>query len=408
MTAAHRVGTGPWLLRASTPDLAAHRALRGPLPTLYVSELLTVLDRSKLLGRGGAAFPFATKLRAATTGRARRRHVVVNLSEGEPASYKDLALTLHQPHLVLDGADLVAAALGCREIHVVAPGEHPDAMRALIRAVEERRLDPGSPRRRWRLHTADPRFVSGESSAVIELIQGRPNLPVTNWQPTAVAGVHGQPTVLSNGETFAQLAALVLSGPPVPGTPAEPGTRLLTIGGHSDTSRVLEVPHGTPWHQVLTGAELNSPILLGGYHGTWAPAGALTHRTVSHSDLTTAGLSIGAGVVLPLPPHTCPLHVTATVLRYLAQQSAGRCGPCLNGLPALAAAYDTFLAGGPLEPIEQIAALVKGRGACAHPDGTARLVRSALTAFPDEVRAHTNGSCEQADATLVLDPVTAR
>jgi NADH:ubiquinone oxidoreductase subunit F (NADH-binding) len=101
------------------------------------------------------------------------------------------------------------------------------------------------------------------------------------------------------------------------------------------------------------------------------------------------------------------LRATGEVVRYLARQSAGRCGPCLNGLPALATAFDSFVAGGaPLEPVERIVGLVAGRGACAHPDGTARLVRSTLAAFPDEVRAHTASTCAVAERSIALAGAT--
>jgi NADH:ubiquinone oxidoreductase subunit F (NADH-binding) len=387
------VRPGPWLLRSTSPGLDVHADLRGPLPELDADSLLSLVEASGLRGRGGAAFPFAVKLRATVAAPGRRRHVVVNLSEGEPASVKDLALTLHQPHLVLDGATLIARALRTREIHLVTAAEHPEAQDALLRALAERRAERRDGRLRWRLHQASPRFVGGEASAVTELIEGRPNLPVTSWRPTAVAGVEGKPTLLSNGETYAQLAALVLGGAPVPGTPEEPGTRLLSIGGATGTTRVVEVAHGTPWTSVLSAAELAAPVLLGGYHGTWAPAGALEQLTVSHAALVTAGLGLGAGVVLPLAPGTCPLRATAGVTRYLARQSAGRCGPCHQGLPALATALDSFLTGGSLERVERLRSLVVGRGACAHPDGTARLVGSALAAFPEEVAAHSDGQC---------------
>jgi NADH:ubiquinone oxidoreductase subunit F (NADH-binding) len=400
VSATLRVETGPWLLRSTSPDLATHERLRGALPDLDVRALLALVEHSGLRGRGGAAFPFATKLRVTLAARGRRRHVVVNLSEGEPASAKDLALALHQPHLVLDGASLVARALRSPEVHLVTAAETPESREALVGALAERRRDHRDQRLRWRLHEAAPRFVAGQASAVTELIEGRPNLPVTSWQPTAVAGLNGQPTLLSNAETYAQLAALALGAGPVPGTPGEPGTRLLSIGGESGT-RVVEVAHGTPWSSVLDATELASPVLLGGYHGTWAPAGALQQLTVSHTDLSAAGLTLGAGVVLPLAPGTCPLRATAGVTRYLARQSAGRCGPCHQGLPALATALDSFLAGGSLDRVERLRGLVVGRGACAHPDGTARLVGSALAAFPAEVAAHAAGGC------LVRRPVLA-
>ncbi|HWU32696.1 MAG TPA: NADH-ubiquinone oxidoreductase-F iron-sulfur binding region domain-containing protein [Marmoricola sp.] len=393
MTSVMHVLPGPWLLHAPFPDLDTHRSVHGDARPLNLEDLIDVVESCGLRGRGGAAFPFATKLRATAASRTRRRHVVVNLSEGEPASLKDLALTTRQPHLILDGASLASHALGARDVHLVLPSEHPASLESIRNALRERQAEDRAARRHWHLHSAAPRFVAGEASAVTELIEGRTNLPVTSWEPAAVSGLRGEPTLLSNGETYAQLAALALSGPAVPGTEAEPGTRLLSIRERSGMTRVAEVPHGTPWHDVLRPEELSGPVLLGGYHGIWASAATLERLTVSHTELSTAGLALGAGVVLPLSRTDCPLRFTDRVARYLAGQSAGRCGPCFRGLPALVTAFARFLDGGPLEPIEQLAGLVSGRGACAHPTGTARLIRSALTAFPDEVAAHSAGDC---------------
>lgn len=395
MRPALHVVAGPWLLRSPAPDLLSHRSTHGSLPALSLDELLRVVDSADLRGRGGAGFPFARKLRT-VAGQRRGRHVVVNLSEGEPASLKDLALALTQPHLVLDGARAAAAALGVRTVHLVLPDEHPDVRTSMERALAERRSFDRDGRLTWRIHEAAARFVSGESSAVTELVSGRTGLPVTSWEPTAVSGVRGRPTLLSNAETFAHVAALVLHRGPAYadlGTVDEPGTRLLTLGGDTGTARVVEVAHGTAWTDVLTPEECSGPVLLGGYHGTWADPGVLRDLTVSPTDLARRGLTLGAGVVLPLPAYACPLERTASILRYLAGESAGRCGPCFNGLPALATAFEERLAGLPDTGVEQLAALVEGRGACAHPDGTVRLLRSALDCFPEELLAHTHATC---------------
>jgi NADH:ubiquinone oxidoreductase subunit F (NADH-binding) len=118
---------------------------------------------------------------------------------------------------------------------------------------------------------------------------------------------------------------------------------------------------------------------------------------VSRAGLAPYGASPGAGVVLALPTGVCGLAETARIAGYLAGQVAGQCGPCINGLPRLA---DTLTAlaerrarpGLPAE-VERLAALVTGRGACKHPDGTARLIRSALRAFEADVTAHLAGRC---------------
>lgn len=393
------VAPGPWLLSSPHPDLATHRRTFGPLPVLSADQLADLAGSHDVLGRGGAGFPFGTKLRVVAAGRGRRRHVVVNLSEGEPASAKDAALATTSPHLVLDGAEMAAAALGVRTVHVVVPQEHPFVTQALNVAIAEREAREGRSVR-WRLHQAAPRFVAGESSAVIELIEGRANLPVMSWHRAAVKGLNGQPTLLSNGETFAQVAALVLAGDRVPGTADEPGTRLLSITrGHR--IHVQEVAHGTAWSSVLKDDELEGPVLVGGYHGQWAAPGALADALVSAASMRTRGLALGAGIVLPLPEGVCGLTYTVQVTRYLADQSAGRCGPCVNGLPALATAFADLVAGRQGADVDALSDLVRGRGACSHPDGTVGLVSSACAVFADEIQAHRSGRCSTSVARAV-------
>lgn len=386
-----RIAEGPRLLAGigDGPSLTAHRS-HWPAPrTVSVEQLANLADRMQLRGRGGAGFPFATKLRTAAK---RGAVVVVNVSEGEPASFKDAALALVRPHLILDGAELAARALGAGVVHVVLPGEHAEVRRALLAAIEERHGGP-----RFRTHTADERFVAGQARAVLELLAGRPNLPVTAWQPEAVAGHRGKPTLLSNAETYAQLAAahaLGADGFAAIGMPTEPGTTLLTFNGESAGPVVREVAFGTPWSVIVAAEVLDAPVLVGGFHGTWLPAGALRGSVVSRAELLRLGANIGAGIVLPLAMGACPVDETARIVGYLAGQSAGRCGPCVNGLPALAAAMDEVADGsGGRDRVAQLVGLLPGRGACAHPDGTVRLVASLVRSFEAEIDNHAAGAC---------------
>ncbi len=385
-------------------SLADHRRRTPPPPTLSVADLLARVRAADVRGRGGAGFPFATKLEAAA-GAGRRREVVVNLSEGEPVSFKDAALGLTRPHLVLDGAALVARTLGSRVVHVVLPGERAGVAAAVRRAVAERSRE--DTRTQWRLHRAEGRFVAGQARAVVELMSGRPNLPVTSWQPEALHGYRGRPTLLSNAETFAHVALLAgehHAAYAATGTAEEPGTRLLTLGGHGERPTVTEVAHGTPWEELLRDEALDSPVLVGGYHGTWAAPGALRGLTVSRTGMAAAGLSLGAGVVLPLSTGDCPVHRTAAIVSYLAAQSARRCGPCRHGLPALAEAVRATDNGiDRSDRAKALAGLVTGRGACAHPDGTARTVASMLARFGDEVAAHASGECTYRHRSVVAD-----
>lgn len=379
---------GPWLLRPGATGLPDHRSRFGAVPHLSADELVRLTEGAGVLGRGGAGFPYARKLATARARRAVRRHLVVNLSEGEPASAKDAALASVSPHLVLDGAAVTARALRANDVHLVLAGDDPATEHSVQHALAERRKAAEDRGLRWRLHRATGRFVAGESSAVLQLVRGHDNLPVTTWEPAAVRGLEGRPTMVCNAETLAQVAALAYRPGSVPGPVDEPGTRLLSITrGHQ--IHVVEVCHGTPWRDVLTELELDSPILVGGYHGTWVGPGRLSANTVS----AAGPVPLGAGIVIPLAPGACPLERTAELLDYLAGQSARRCGPCVHGLPALAEAYATATRGGDPRTVLEIAGLVTGRGACAHPDGTAGLAASSLTVFAADLEAHGAGQC---------------
>jgi NADH:ubiquinone oxidoreductase subunit F (NADH-binding) len=380
---------------------------------------VALLTDAAVRGRGGAAFPLVRKV--TTAARERRRPVVVvDAAEGEPDSGKDSALLRTAPHLVLDGAAVLARALGAREVHVVTGVDRADTTRSTRAALAER----DDRRLRWSHHAAAARFVSGQARAVVELLEGRDGLPVTAWEPVAVRGVRGRPTVLSNAETFAHVAVLVRDGVGAYasfGTLDEPGTTLLTVSrrlpaaglparshgslgpDEAPEARVVEVSHGTLFGHVLRPAELAGPVLLGGYHGAWVEGHVLAGLPVSASELRRRGLALGAGVVLPLGPDACPVRAMAAVTTYLAGESAGRCGPCVNGLPALADAVRRLSDGEDTRPrLRELAGLLPGRGACAHPDGTTRLVRSLLEHLGRHVHAHLAGTCPCASDAVVV------
>lgn len=378
-------------MTAPTAVLPAPRLLTdqpyGPLPD--VRDLVEQVEAAGLTGRGGAGFPVARKLRAVRDGG--RGVVVGNGAEGEPASGKDRALLAHAPHLVLDGLRLAAAAVGARRSVLYVSAATP----ALRTAAAERGVE---------VAIAPAAFLSGEESAVVSRLNGGRALPRSRPPAVYVKGVDGRPTLVQNVETLAHLALIARYGAGwfrERGTAAEPGTMLCTVSGAVRVPGVLEAPLGTPLRDVLEAA--GGPagplraVLVGGYHGVWVTAREAEQLTLSAADLGRVGGSPGAGVVIALGAEACPLEVSAGIVAHLARQSARQCGPCLSGLPALAEVL-AVAAGRRWDPsvparIEQLAALVAGRGACHHPDGTARLVRSVLATFPDELEAHAAGRC---------------
>ena len=169
---------------------------------------------------------------------------------------------------------------------------------------------------------------------------------------------------------------------------------MLTVGGSATAPAVIEAPTGTPLMDVLTmcGADIGPGLLVGGYHGKWITAEAAKTVTISRKGFAKVGGTLGAGMLIPIGSSTCPLGEVAQVTQYLAGESAGQCGPCRLGLPDLARAVTLVALGGSaLENVRQAAGVVKGRGACSHPDGTARFALSALEVFARDVELHANG-----------------
>lgn len=384
------------LLTAVANDFAEHVRCNGELPWQGRGRLVGVLERAGLTGRGGAGFPTWRKLAAVLTGD--RPVVIGNGAEGEPASAKDRTLLLRAPHLVLDGLQLVAEAVGAADCYLYVQRPLVDPIR---RALAERTGHDMFP---VRVVMAPDTFVAGEETAVVASVAGAAAVPKDKAVRVVESGLRGRPTLVQNVETLAQVAVIARHGPlwfRRAGTPTEPGSFLATISGAVRSPGVTEAPYGMPLGALLDlaggpAAPLGA-VLVGGYHGAWLPMSDAWHVPVSRAGLAPYGASPGAGVVYALPAARCGLVETARITEYLAGQSARQCGPCLNGLPMMARTLRR-LAGGDRDPslpvqLDRLAGLVSGRGACHHPDGTARLVRSALRVFEDEIQTHLSGRC---------------
>jgi NADH:ubiquinone oxidoreductase subunit F (NADH-binding) len=398
---------------ASDDDLAMHLRAHGPLPVPPgQSELIDEVGAAGLTGRGGASFPTARKLAAVRDSR-RPAVIVGNGAEGEPDSRKDTTLLWHAPHLVLDGLQLAGQACGASAavlcLHAGKRGLY-QRLEAAIAARESAGID----RLPVPLVECPPRFLAGEETALVSRLSGRTARPAFKQHRIFERGLGGRPTLVQNVETLAHLALIARHGSGwfrSLGLPGEPGSALCTVTQADRSSRVAEIALGAALGQVLDLGLPVQAVLAGGYHGGWLSAEEAAAATFSNRDLRPAGAFTGAGVLAALPVNACGLAETASVVRYLALESAGQCGPCLNGLPRIAAALAVVARPRPAEAetadVRRWAGLVTGRGACHHPDGTVRFVASAFRVFAGELRAHARGRCTGNRTTPFLPiPVT--
>lgn len=417
--------TLPRLLRGIEPEsieYEQHLNLHGHLsPSRAQSGLREEIRRAGLLGRGGGGFPLAIKLDAVR--RAPGTPVlVVNGCEGDPLSDKDRVLLTHLPHLVIDGAISLARAVGAEEIRFTIDEVATEAEATLSSALDDR-----PELRRARLSASVVRvpsgYVSGQETALVHWSQRGVATPLAASPRVTERGIKRRPTLVSNAETVAHVALIALYGADwyvQSGTDVQPGSTLVTLSGAVSHPGVYEIEYGARLDSLLDQAggvkeEIDS-FLIGGCAGTWVEAVETSLLELSDAALTAVGARLGTGAIVAVPVSACPVAETARMARWLAGQSAGQCGPCVHGLAALANGLTGVCTGtaspGTLEDLERWCRLTTGRGACTHPDGTTRLVRSALLRYRDDLRDHLRhgpcDGCEHATVLTLPEPVGGR
>ncbi len=378
-----------------TEDLAAHRARFGPRPDAAGEAglaLLGMLEETGLSGHGGGHFPVARKWRTALRSGRFGGLLVANGAEGEPESGKDRVLLHTVPHLVFDGLACAAETLGMTEA-VLWLHQGADGLPRMLRdAIRERRVE-GLADPDIRIALAPTRYLSGESSAALRALSGGPAMPSFRRIPAAIDGYRGQRAVVHNVETLARIGLLARTG-----VRGHRPSALVTVNTRYEQTVLELAVTATIGEAVASGGWTQPPpqaVLVGGYGGTWLPWPLAARLRLDEKELQAAGASLGAGVLSPLAAYECGIVRAAEIADFLAEEGAGQCGPCRYGLPAIAKGL-TALAGGradagQLQELQALTTLVDGRGACHHPDGAARQVRSALHTFASDAARHSKG-----------------
>ena len=387
------------------------------------ARLLDEVERSGLTGRGGASFPTATKMRAVAGARG-RAIVVANGAEGEPASLKDRTLMETLPHLVLDGGLVAAEAVGADELIVCACESAGASVEALELAIAERSRElsgaGGGPK--VTLVSVPSHYVAGQETALLHYLGGGPAKPTFTPPMPFEQGLRRRPTLVNNAETLAHLALIARHGANwfrQLGTASQPGSTLVTLSGPVAHPGVYEIENGSSLTSLIeasggTTARVRA-VLLGGYAGAWIGGELLQALALSQEHLAPHGATLGAGIILLLSEAACPVAETARVARWMADQSAHQCGPCIHGLDALASTVEQMASGtaegNAAQRTDRLASLTARRGACAHPDGAVNLVLSSLEVFAPEFADHArHGACEACprppELPLPLRPVS--
>jgi NADH:ubiquinone oxidoreductase subunit F (NADH-binding) len=394
----------PRLLRpalAAVEDFTNYAQAGGYRTLKEADALLEQVDLSGLLGRGGAAFPFGTKLRTVRDAgrRGQETVVVANGEEGEPTSVKDRWLLRNRPHLVLDGLRLAIAMVGASRGYVYVSDEQSATTVTTALAA----LDPATFGGADITVTAvEPGYVAGEESAAVRRINGGPAKPTDKPPRTFEEGVAGLPTMVSNVETLANLPYLHEHGSQAfraIGTPMSPGTFLATITGGGRPATLYEIPHGAAFSDLLTVHGLTADTvrgaLMGGYFAGLLNTDVLD-ATLDHETIRRLGSGLGCGAISILTDD-CPVAVAASVMSYFGRENAGQCGSCFNGTAAMAAVTSALRDGVATDDdvarLQRWSVVLRGRGACGTLDGAANVAGSLLRQFPQLITRHLANDC---------------
>jgi len=395
---------------------ALRKALEMP-PT----EIINEVKGSGLRGRGGSGFPTGKKWEMVYGQRDTKRYVACNASESEPGTYKDRFLIQRVPHKLLEGILIASYVMGAKEAYLFIKEKYHDEVAILESAIFEAR-EAGYIGRNIlgsgfdlevHLFRGPETYVSGEETAMLEVIQGLPGKPKEKppHYPTTF-GLFKKPTLVNNAETLSNIPSILNRGAEwfsKIGVSTCPGTMLFSVSGAVNQPGVYELPMGTPLRELIFGCGKGvregrrlKAIFPGG------PSSSLL--TEEHLDLPMdfdtfkkAGTSLGSAGMLVFDETACMVSVVLEFARFFARESCGQCPPCSLGTVHMAELLERIESGEgrkeDLEALIQLCEIVKGKGICTVVTGASIAVQSTLKHFMDEYESHLNGRA--CNATVV-------
>jgi len=389
--------------------LGGYAALAKALFEMSPEEVLDEIKKANLRGRGGGGFPAGSKWETARNAPGKEKYVIVNAHEGEPGAFMDRALFTGNPHLVLEGLIIGAYTIGSRQGFIYTRHDTPVLRKnidlALAQAKEygllgENILGSGFDFN-VEVHLDVGIFVSGESSALMRSIEGKPPEPRPKYIRTSVSGVWDMPTNLNNVETWANVPQIISKGADwysSIGTERSKGTKLISLSGNIVNSGVVEVPMGTSLKEIVydfgggipSGKQLKA-IHFGGPMGGSIPE-SLIDNPLDFDVLSKLGASLGAGDMLVLDEDTCMVEIARFFLEFLSGESCGKCVPCREGIRQMLRILTNITKGkgqaGDIELLEEIAEVVGEAALCSLGRSVQKPLLSMLKYFRDEFEAH--------------------
>ena len=386
-----------------------YQALAKCLSEYTPEQVIDIVKRSGLRGRGGGGFPTGRKWELAAMNKADQKYVVCNADEGDPGAFMDRSVLEGDPHCIVEAMAICGYAVGATEGYVYVRAEYPIAVRRLQKAIEDARgygllgKDLFGSGYDFDLHIrlGAGAFVCGEETALMTSIEGNRGEPRPRPPYPAVKGLFGKPTTENNVETFANIPQIILNGPEYfssMGTEKSKGTKVFALGGKINNTGLVEIPMGTTLREIIE--EIGGGIpngkkfkaaQTGGPSGGCIPAD-LIDTPIDYDNLTAIGCMMGSGGLIVMDEDNCMVDIAKFFLDFTVDESCGKCSPCRIGTKRMREILEKITSGkGTLEDIdklEELAHYIKENSLCGLGQTAPNPVLSTLKFFRDEYIAH--------------------
>ncbi len=386
-----------------------YQSLAKVLGEMSPEEVIEEVKKSGLRGRGGGGFPTGIKWETTRNAKSEPKYIIVNADEGDPGAYMDRGILEGNPHSVLEGLMIGAYAIGSNMGFVYVRQEYPITVENLNIAIDQAReygligkniLGSGFDFD-IKVHKGAGSYVSGESSALTTAIEGSVGEPRLKYIHTSVSGLLGKPTNLNNVETFANVPLIIKNGADwfrSMGTKTSTGTKIFSLVGKVKNTGLVEVPMGISLRDIIykIGGGIKDDkkfkaVQTGGPSGGVIPE-ELLDLPVDFDELTKAGSMMGSGGMVVMDESSCMVNVAHYFLKFLADESCGKCVPCREGLRQMLYIYERIMEGKGREEdlmlLEDLSMLLKESSLCALGTTTPNIVLTTLKYFKEEYEAH--------------------
>lgn len=390
-------------------SVGGYSALAKALCQETPEQVVELVKKSQLRGRGGAGFPTGLKWGFARGSSEKTKYVIVNADEGDPGAFMDRALLEGNPFAVLEGLTIGAYAIGASEGYLYVRQEYPLAVENVTLAIRQARelgfigkdiLGSGFDFN-ITVHQGAGAFVCGEETALLASLEGKAGEPKARPPFPAVKGLFGKPTNINNVETWSNIPLILNNGPEYIssiGTQNSKGTKIFSLVGKVNNTGLVEVPMGISLRDIIfkigggvPGGKKFKAVQTGGPSGGCIPEEHLDIK-VDFDELAKVGAIMGSGGMIVMDEDTCMIDVAKYFLKFLSGESCGKCSPCREGITHMLSIMTRISEGkgreGDIELLEDLAISTKNASLCALGGSAPNPVLSTIRYFRDEYEAH--------------------